>query len=462
MTTDPFVPGPEDDLPDELWLGYPATRFGTAPGYRRRGDLLVPADLATTGPAGAAGPVVAGADTAAVAGGELEPVVLEPELLDDGQEPAVDLDGVAAGRPGGWWGRRRRDDDGEPVLAFELERQLAARRDVTDVNRADELARTTADAEHQMAMAAVAEGLAASQRERAEQARDAAEEEKLTALYRHTAAAGERARVTAELRETGEMRALRIAKTQKVVLWIGVGLLVGFGAWSTAGVQAGLVRLMDLKDGSPGWWAAWILEPLLITIVAGLILLRPILRSAGGDVDNRAYTTEKAVLGVSIALNVLGGWHPIGKTDTAGETVAAVAEALGQALAHSVGAIFAALTAWLIGVVIDYTTNAKPWDNAPRVADIVRQTSEKTSGQAASGGINRGKHGPRPVDVTALPDDVRTLLLAVREAITNETLDPDPSGYAIYKRVMRERGDKARAQRVALLVRGWRPLRAVG
>jgi hypothetical protein len=68
-----------------------------------------------------------------------------------------------------------------------------------------------------------------------------------------------------------------------------------------------------------------------------------------------------------------------------------------------------------------------------------------------------------PVDRANLPDDVRRLLDEVREAITHGRLSEDPSGYAIYKHVMRNRGDKARAGAVSGLVRGWRPpLRAVG
>jgi hypothetical protein len=467
MTTDPFVPGPEDDLPDELWMGYPATRFGTAPGYRRRGDLLVPADLATTAPAAAAGEPAAGADTAAVAGSELEPLVLEPELLDDdvdGREPvrAERLQGVAAGRPGSRWGRRRADD-GEPVSADDLEQQLAARRDVVEVTRADELARTSADAEHQMAMAAVAAELAASQRERAEQARDTVEEEKLAALHRHTAAAGARAQLTAEIRETAEMRALRRAKAQKIATIVLTVCLLALGGWSTAGVHDGLVRLLGMQDGSFGWWAGWALEPVLIAIVAGLIVLRPVLRSVGGELDKRAHKAEIVALGASLALNLLGGWHP-----GDGDGVTAVLDSLGQAVAHSIGAIGAAGVAWLFGVVIDSFTNADPWKNAERIETVIARArqasgnpSARTAVRASETAIRRGKHGPLPVDKAALPEELRKLLTDVRQAITEGRLPADPSANSIYRRVMNNKGDRNRSTQAADLVRGWRPLHSV-
>jgi hypothetical protein len=259
------------------------------------------------------------------------------------------------------------------------------------------------------------------------------------------------------------MRALRVAAVQKSSLWTGLVLLIGFGAWSTAGVHEGLVKLLHLTPGTAGWGAGWILEPLLITIVAGLIVIRAILRMSGGDVDGRARAAEAVALGGSLALNMFGGWTP----DEGGWTAS-----LAQAVAHSVGAIGAAGTAWLIGVVIDYTTRAKPWENAPRVADLhLPQTSGTPSGRpsvlssgAASGDpIKRGKRPPVPVDRNNLPDDIRRLLDDVRAAITDGTLSPDPSGYAIYKHVMRGKGDRARSGTVAGLVAGWRPpLRAVG
>jgi hypothetical protein len=432
------------------------------PQFVQRGGLLLPADLDVAPTAApAAEPVDPEPEPVEEAGPgtdlqprdqvtDLESVEVEPELVDADDEPLDD-------EPGSRWAwlRPRRTEADES--ADELARRLAADRAVIEVGRQDELARRIAAAEHHMSMESVAAQLAAFGREQAEQAKDEVEEQALAALHRHAATAGERARIAAEIRETGEMRALRIAKVQKISLWIGLVLLIGFGAWSTAGVHDGLVKLLHLQPGSALWWAGWALEPLLITIVAGLIVLRPVLRMSGGDVDVRARRAEVVALGGSLALNLFGGWT---------QTTGGWTESLAQAVAHSVGAIGAAGTAWLIGVVIDYTTSARPWDGAARVSELSLNPSGRSSATASAAaagtGIKRGKRPAGPVVLAALPDDVRTLLLTVREAITAGLLPADPTGYRIYKDVMRGKGDRGRAGKVADLVAGWRPpLRAV-
>jgi hypothetical protein len=455
------------------------TAHGPGEPYARRGNLLVPAGLqieaAPPAPVAEPGLETVGAELEPVAAVELTAVeaaelasesdrALELELVEQDDEV---LDGEI-GEPYRWrplaWLRGRVSSGVESAEV--LYERLEADRAVVEVGRDDELSRRVASAEHQMALDGVDEQVAAVRRGREERAKDAVEAEKLLALYRHTASAGERARIAAEIGRTGEMRALRIAKVQRVSLWVGMVLLLGFGAWSTAGVHDGLVKVLHLQSGSAGWWAGWAVEPLLITIVAGLIVLRPILRMSGGDVDVRARRAEIVALGGSLALNLFGGWQ----ADAGGWTVS-----LGQAIAHSVGAIGAAGTAWLIGVVIDYTTRAKPWDGAPRVADLGLSPSgtpagepsgmSSAAGSARTSGtaIRRGKRAPLPVDRSALPEEMQKLLDAVRTAITEGLLPADPSAYRIYKDVMGGRGDRSRSTDAAALVAGWRPpLHVVG
>jgi hypothetical protein len=257
------------------------------------------------------------------------------------------------------------DTAGEPVPALtgpaaELRDQLTSQRDLVAVQREDEWARRASEAEHRIAMADVAERAAVADRARRERARDAQEGEELGQLYRRASRSGERARIRAQIQGSAEMRALRVAKIRSVALMAGIPVLAAFAAWSTTGVQAGVVRLLHLNAGEAMWWASWGMEPALITIVALVIIGRAVLRSSGGDTDGRATVAEWTALGLSLALNIVGGW-PAGAGFWAGTATA---------LPHAIGPFGCAGTAFLIGLFDSYVTQARPWENAPRLTDL--------------------------------------------------------------------------------------------
>ncbi|WP_205752210.1 hypothetical protein [Cryptosporangium phraense] len=243
--------------------------------------------------------------------------------------------------------------------AAELAADLAAERDLDTVWREDTRARRAGAVEHRNALADVEETASAAKRARRERATDARESEKLNALYRRATRSGERARLRARILGSAEVRALRIAKVRTVTLAAGVPVLTAFAAWSTTGVQAGVVRLLDVESGSAPWWTAWAVEPALIAVVALIIIGRAVLRSSGGDTDWRATVAEWTALGLSLALNIFGGW-PAG----------AGWDGLGSALPHAIGPAGAAGTAFLIGLFDGYVSAARPWDGAPRLADL--------------------------------------------------------------------------------------------
>ncbi|MEU4399803.1 hypothetical protein [Micromonospora orduensis] len=248
--------------------------------------------------------------------------------------------------------------DAKGLTAEQLAAQLREQRALIDVQRTDHRERIRLDAEHREGLAEMAEQTESRKRARRERGRDEVEAVELSALYRRASRSGARARIRADIQRSAEMRALRIAMVRKATLLLGVPVLVAFGAWSTAGVQAGVVRLLALGQGSAGWWAAWAVEPALLTVVAAIIVGRAVLRSAGGDTDGRAALVEAVALGTSVALNMAGGWAGTGL------------DAFGGALAHSVGPIGAAATAWLIGLFDGYVTKADPWTGAPRLAEL--------------------------------------------------------------------------------------------
>lgn len=304
------------------------------------GGLLVPADAVPTTD------LVETVPAADVA--EVEPAgeVVEAELVDGVDDQAVKAAGVA---------RRR-----EPVTATVLAGRLAAKRDVIGARRADVLARREHDVDHEIALADVVERGAEAKRARRDRVQERRESADLGRYYRKAVRSGTRARIRADIDRSAEMRALRVALVRRYAMLVGLPIVIGFAGFSTPGVQAGMVKLLSLDHGSAYWWMAWFVEPLLIAVAVGVIVVKALLKMSGGETDRRADAAKWGALAFSIALNLVGGW-----TGQHGPVAA-----FGEALGHSVGAIGAAVVAWLIGVVVDYTSKAKPWDGADRLADM--------------------------------------------------------------------------------------------
>lgn len=408
---------------------------GTA--YARRGRLLVPADVIP----------------------QMRPEVPEeisaPVVIDtvsgqvDGPE---DRPEASAETP-----PRRHPRNGRET-AEDLRERLAAGRARVDVQRENARDRRRQEVRHRIALAEVEDEEAAQRQTRREQAEETRETAKLTRYYRRAASRGTRARIRADIDRSAEMRTLRVARVRTATLAVGISALTAFGAWSTAGVQSGVARLLDLKQWSAGWWVAWGVEPALLAVVALIIVSRAVLESAGGRTDERADRVEWTALTVSILLNLAGGWHAEWSMS-----------ALGGLAAHSIGPVGAAGVAYLISLLLGYVAAARPWQGAPRLDDLNLIVSNAarpsdTGPEAPPEAINLHKlptlTGASEAGSEAtggLSEADRELLYRVLGAIESRLLGPDPSGWQIYQRVMSARGDKARAYRVADLVRGWRP-----
>lgn len=242
--------------------------------------------------------------------------------------------------------------------AASLRGHLSAERDFAAVTNEDEWLRLAQGAEHDMRLADIAELAARAKRARRARQRDADEAEKLAELYRAAKSSGARAKVRAAINGSAEVRALRLEKMRRAVLWIGMPVLAAFGAWSTAGVHDGFVRMLHLDDGDPLWWAGWGIEPALLAIVAALIVGRSMLRTVGGRDDWKAYVGEFGALAVSIFLNMYGGWDASGW------------RGFGHAVTHSFGPLGSAGTAFLIGLYVSYINNTDPWQGASKIDDL--------------------------------------------------------------------------------------------
>ncbi|MFL1429801.1 MULTISPECIES: hypothetical protein [unclassified Nocardiopsis] len=182
-------------------------------------------------------------------------------------------------------------------------------------------------------------------------------------IKRKATLTGLEARTRYDVYQSGEARAQRVATTRTMALGLLIPVLVAFGAWSAAGVQAGMVTLLGLEEDSPAALAAWLVEPALLGIVAGIIIIRAQLQSAGGDLDERAVRIEFGALATSILLNFAGHWPD----ELSGAAFAALA-------GHALGPVGAAGTAYLISLVQDGVTHANPWrlddgSEAPSLVD---------------------------------------------------------------------------------------------
>ncbi|HEY9411754.1 MAG TPA: hypothetical protein VIP77_19400 [Jiangellaceae bacterium] len=250
---------------------------------------------------------------------------------------------------------------------------LQQKRDVAAARRADKLARLEAEAEHKRARADVAEAARAAELARAEREASRRADAEMARSRRETWHTGERTRVAAAMSQTGEARALRLERTRSLNMRVLVPVLLGFAAWSTTGVQHGAARLMGVDAGDPMWWALWLLEPVLIGAVVWVIIARARLATSGGRMAPGAEGIAAGCLSTSVVLNLLAA-IPAG-TPAGGWGVGAVAGVLGAMIAHAIGPVGAAATAYLIGVIDESITAADPWTEssgapAPRLADL--------------------------------------------------------------------------------------------
>ncbi|MFC4051180.1 hypothetical protein ACFOY4_15925 [Actinomadura syzygii] len=271
-------------------------------------------------------------------------------------------------------GRRQAAEEALPEVQVpeELARELARQRELADARRADELARARAEAGHGRARADVAEETRLAELARAEREADVQADAELARMFREFRANGARTRVRADMARSGEARALRLEWLRRLNLRVLVPVLVGFGIWSTTGVQQGAARLMAAASGSPVWWALWGLEALLIGAVCWIIIARARLSASGGKLAASAERIGVGCLTTSVFLNLIAavpvgdGPHPSGWAVP------------GAMFAHALGPVGAAVTAHLIGLVDRSIGEADPWHEGkgenkvavPRLAEM--------------------------------------------------------------------------------------------
>ncbi|MFI0454544.1 hypothetical protein [Actinomadura sp. 6N118] len=264
-------------------------------------------------------------------------------------------------------------------LAAELERERA----LDDARRVHELAQTRAGAGFDRARADVAEDLDLAELARVERRAEVRANAELSALYREFRGAGERTRIKSLMHRSGEARALRLEHLRVLNVKVLVPLLVGFGLWSTTGVQAGASRLMNVDSGSPVWWALWGLEALLIGTVCWIIVVRARLAASGGRLSTSAERIGAACLTISVFLNLIAA------VPAPGSHVDSWWAVPGSMFAHLLGPVGAAVVAHLIGSIDKSISDADPWHDehgqaVPLLADMDLRAPALTSTDTAS------------------------------------------------------------------------------
>ncbi|MGC4959757.1 hypothetical protein ACLQ2P_41725 [Actinomadura citrea] len=264
-------------------------------------------------------------------------------------------------------------------LASELERQRA----LEAARRTDELERVRAEAGHGRARADVAEESRLAELARAEREADKRAEADMARMYREFRASGARTQIKADMARSGEARALRLEWLRTHNLRVLVPVMIGFGLWSTTGVQQGAARIMHVTSHDPVWWALWGLEALLIGAVCWIIVSRARLDSSGGTLAAQAERIGVGCLTTSILLNLVAampvgaGPHPSGW------------EVVGAMFAHALGPVGAAVSAHLVGVIDRSISEADPWHDkdgkaVPRLAEIDLQLPTTVRDSAAA------------------------------------------------------------------------------
>lgn len=99
--------------------------------------------------------------------------------------------------------------------------------------------------------------------------------------------------------------AYRALALEKIRFWssvFGAFAMIGFGAWSSVGVHAGVTKGGDGTASES--FAGWILEPVILACVAGIMILRAALARAGARLNRGVWLIEFGLIGLSFAANI--------------------------------------------------------------------------------------------------------------------------------------------------------------
>jgi len=146
-------------------------------------------------------------------------------------------------------------------------------------------------------------------------------------------------------------RAYRDQRVRRVITWMVMGAAGIALAASSIGVQASVVRALGIDHGTPGWWAAYLVEPALSLPLLAAVAVQAYSAIRGKVVDRkspegrRMFRVEALLLALTLILNC---WPAVVTPDgkLTFDPLAVIVHALGPVAA--VTAVWVLPTLWAV------------------------------------------------------------------------------------------------------------------
>jgi len=144
--------------------------------------------------------------------------------------------------------------------------------------------------------------------------------------------------------------AYRDQRVRRVITWMVMGAAGIALAASSIGVQASVVRALGIDHGTPGWWAAYLVEPALSLPLLAAVAVQAYSAIRGRVVDRKSpegrklFRTEAILLALTLVLNC---WPAlVGQVGTEDRALSLIVHALGPVAA--VVAVWVLPTLWAV------------------------------------------------------------------------------------------------------------------
>lgn len=219
-------------------------------------------------------------------------------------------------------------------------------------------------------------------------------------------------------------RAYRDQRVRRVITWMVMGAAGIALAASSIGVQASVVRAMGIDQGSPGWWAAYLVEPALSLPLLAAVAVQAYSAIRGKVVDRkspdgrRMFRVEALLLALTLILNCWPAFvTPDGKLTF--DPLAVIVHALGPVAA--VTAVWVLPTLWAVLAALP----------TPEVPSTL--TTPLTGGLTPFPYRENAPAAPAPEAPARRPSrpDIDALTERAKRMVSTGELPPKPSAHRI-------------------------------